>query len=252
MGKGFFVFRNELPASITRRQKMKNKVLIFIILLTATILSIIIIIKIKKDGNNSVPTDNKVKVENDEIKKCEQYLNKLDSVNISLEWKLLKCGLWQNKLGEIGFKTNRVICSDGQVIAEDYITKFGFDENPPLKDIIDTATFRELGNTYYKDKNHIYHHYGMSGGGSFYIFDKADYQSFQILGDCYAKDKNHIFEMRSGILNNVDYKTFKTKNGLTGCVAKDKDGYIIWGERVNINEINDECLKKAIEELENE
>ncbi len=92
----------------------------------------------------------------------------------------------------------------------------------------------------------------MSGGGSFYIFEKADYETFQILGDCYAKDKNHIFEMRFGILTNVDYKTFKTKKGLTGCVAKDKDGYIIWGERVNEKEIDDEYLKKSIEELENE
>lgn len=222
-------------------------------MLTTTILSSLVIIKIKNDANNSIPTDNKVKAGNDEIKKCEQYLSKLDSVNLSLEWKLLKCGLWQNKLGEIGFKTNRVICSDGLVIAEAYITKFGFNENQPLKDIIDTTTFRELGNTYYKDKNHIYHHYGMSDGGSFYIFEKADYQTFQILGDCYAKDKDHIFEMRSGILTDVDYKTFKTKKGLTaGCVAKDKDGYIIWGERVSVNEIDDEYLKKAIEELENE
>jgi len=231
---------------------MKNRALKYTLLLTATIITIFIIFKITTDKNNSVRTDNKVKIESDEIKKCEQYLKKIDRINLSLKWKQLKCGLWENKLGEIGFKTSSVICSDGQVIADAYITKFGFDENPPLKDIIDTTTFRELGNTYYKDKNHIYHHYGMSGGGSFYIFEKADYETFQILGDCYAKDKNHIFEMRFGILTNVDYKTFKTKKGLTGCVAKDKDGYIIWGERVNEKEIDDEYLKKSIEELENE
>jgi len=231
---------------------MKNKTLKYIILLTVTIITIVIIFKIIIDNNNSVVTDNKVNIENDEIKKCEQYLKKIDSVNISLEWKQLKCGLWKNKYGDIGFKTFRVICSDGKVTAVDYITREGFNENPPLKDIIDTATFIELGNTYYKDKHHIYHHYGMTDGGSFYIFEEADYQTFQILGDCYAKDKNHIFEMRSGILTNVDYKSFKTKKGLTGCVAKDKDGFIIWGERVNVNEIDDECIKKAIKELENE
>lgn len=225
---------------------MKNKALKYILLLIVTILTIVIILQIARGKNNSVDT------ENDAIKKCELYLKKLDSINFSLEWKPLKCGLWQNKLGEIGFKTSRVICSDGQVIADAYITKFGFDENPPLKDIIDTITFRELGNTYYKDKNHIYHHYGMSDGGSFSIFEKADYETFQILGDCYAKDKNHIFEMRSGILSNVDYTTFKTKKGLTGCVAKDKNGYLIWGERVKVNEIDDEHLKKSIKELENE
>lgn len=231
---------------------MKNKTLKYTLLLTATVITISIIFKIISDKNNSVRKDIRVKTESDEIKKCETYLKILDSINLSLEWRLLKCGLWQNKLGEIGFKTSRVICSDKQIIADDYITNFGFDENPPLKDIIDTTTFRELGNTYFKDKNHIYHFYGMSGGGSFCIFEKADYETFEILGDCYAKDKNHIFEMRSGILSNVDYETFKTKNGLTGCVAKDKDGYIIWGERISINDIDDEYLKKAIQELENE
>jgi hypothetical protein len=117
---------------------MKNKVLIFIILLTVTILSIIIIFKIKTDNTISVETNNKVKIESDEIKKCEQYLKKIDRINLSLEWKQLKCGLWQNKLGEIGFKTSRVICLDGKVTADTYISKFGFDENPPLKEIIDT------------------------------------------------------------------------------------------------------------------
>ncbi|WP_395768916.1 DKNYY domain-containing protein [Aquirufa sp.] len=232
---------------------MKNKHrLTFIILLIASFLIVVSIFKSRTENKIGDNASSKTKIESEEIKKCEKYLEKLDSIKLTSEWKLLKCGLWQNKYGEIGFKTHSVICSDGQVIAETYITKFGFNENPPLKNIIDTATFRELGNTFYKDKNHIYHHYSMSDGGSFYVFDKADYQTFQILGDCYAKDKNHIFEMRAGILKNVDYKTFKTKKGLTGCVAKDKNGFIIWGERVKIDEIEDEYLKRAVQELNKE
>jgi hypothetical protein len=90
----------------------------------------------------------------------------------------------------------------------------------------------------------------MSGGGSFYIFEDADYQTFAILGDCYAKDKNHIFESRAGILTNVDYASFKTKAGNAGCVAKDKNGYIIWGDRVKLEEIQDEVLLQAIKELD--
>ena len=58
--------------------------------------------------------------------------------------------------------------------------------------------------------------------------------------------------MCTSILENVDYETFKTKKGLTGCVAKDKNGYVVWGDRLNVNELNDEYLKKAIAELENE
>jgi hypothetical protein len=90
----------------------------------------------------------------------------------------------------------------------------------------------------------------MSGGGSFYIFDDADYKTFEILGDCYAKDKNHIFESRAGILTQVDYASFKTKAGISGCVAKDKNGYIIWGDRVKLEEIQDEVLLQAMKELD--
>jgi len=46
----------------------------------------------------------------------------------------------------------------------------------------------------------------------------------------YVKDKNQIFDMRAGILENVDYKTFKIKKGLTGCVAKDKNCYVFLGD----------------------
>jgi hypothetical protein len=182
--------------------------------------------------------------------KCKANARRIDSTNQALNWKQLKCGLWLNRNGDIGYKTQRVVCSDGLMSVEDYITRFGFDENPPLKDIIDTTSFVDLGNTFYKDKNHIYQHYAMSGGGSFYIFEDADYQTFAILGDCYAKDKKHIFESRAGILTNVDYASFKTKAGNAGCVAKDKNGYIIWGDRVKLEEIQDEVLLQAIKELD--
>jgi hypothetical protein len=231
---------------------VKNKTLTYLIFISVSILISYIALYKKTESQSEEAINNKNKLENDDLNRCEKYLEKLDSFNLSLEWKLMNCGLWHNKLGEIGFKTNRVICSDGLIIAETYITKFGFNENQPLKDIIDTLTFIELGNTYYKDKNHIYHHYSMSDGGSFNIFEKADLETFQIIGDCYAKDKNHIFEMRTGVLENVDYATFKTKKGLSGCVAKDKNGYIIWGERINKNEIKDDILTKAIEELDKE
>lgn len=184
--------------------------------------------------------------------KCKANARKIDSTNQALNWKQLKCGLWLNKNGDIGYKTHRVVCSDGLMSVDDYITRFGFNENPPLKETIDTTTFIELGNTYYKDKNHIYQHYAMSDGGSFYIFKDADYSTFHILGDCYAKDKNHVFESRAGILSHVDYSSFKTKAGNSGCVAKDKNGYIIWGDRVLLSEIEDKVLLQAINELDAE
>lgn len=185
-----------------------------------------------------------------EFEKYIKIKNRLHSLTLQDKWKKLNCGLWINKKGDVGFKDNKVIGMEGLISVEYYITKLGFNEDEPLNKIIDTTTFRELGNTYYKDKNHIYHFYGMVGGGSFYIFDKADYATFEILGDCYAKDKNHIFEMRSGILENVDYKTFITKKDISGCIAKDKNGYIVWGNRINLKETEDDQLKKMITEFE--
>lgn len=181
----------------------------------------------------------------------EHYLkikNSSDSINKSLNWKKLNCGLYINKNDEIGFKDLRVIGGDRLITEEYYITRLGFNEGEKLSKIVDTTTFKELGNTYYKDRNHIYHFYGMAGGGSFYIFDEADYETFEILGDCYAKDKNNIYEMRSGKLDSIDYKTFKTIVG-PGCYAKDKNGYYSWGTKIEKEYLNDKDVKEAIKKL---
>lgn len=167
-----------------------------------------------------------------EIEHYTQIKEKIDSANQSLKWKKLRCGLWINKNGDLGFKTNRVVRMEGRISVEDYITKFGFNEDLPLKDIIDTLSFHELGNTYYKDKNHIYHSYAMTDGGSFYIFEEADYATFEIVGDCYAKDKNHIYEMRAGIMEDADHASFVSSKGLTGCHAKDKNAYYEWDRKI--------------------
>lgn len=169
----------------------------------------------------------------------------------SLQWKKLKCGLSINKNNDIGFKTSSSVYRMTTKI-DSYITKFGYNENPPLKDVIDTLSFYNMGNLYFKDKNHIYHFYPTICGGSFYILDEADHKTFEILGDCYAKDKNNIYEYRKGKLDSVDYATFKTKKGLYDCFAKDKYGYLSSGERINIEEyLEEDYIKEVIKALEN-
>ena len=234
-----------------RATQMKNRYLAIIAFLLATFTMCIMVFYVNANAKLIIENRNESALL-DIDPKCKANAMRIDSFNRALNWKQLKCGLWLNKNGDIAYKTQRVVCSDGLMSVEDYITRFGFNENSALKEIIDTTTFIELGNTYYKDKKHIYHHYAMSGGGSFYIFEDADYQTFEILGDCYAKDKNHIFESRAGILTHVDYATFKTKAGISGCVAKDKNGYMMWGDRVKLEEIQDEVLLQAIKELDAE
>ena len=185
----------------------------------------------------------------EEVEK-EYYIGikaKHDKIIKSQNWKKLRDGLFINKNGEIGFEDQRAL-NEGILSETYYITKFGFNENPTLKSIIDTATFTELGNTYYKDKNNIYHYYGMAYGGKFHILENVDYKSFQILGDCYAKDKNNIYEMRAGKLDSVDYKTFKTIRNC-GCFAKDKNGYYSWDSKISKEYYEEKYIKEAIKKL---
>jgi len=175
-----------------------------------------------------VKLDKKADSDND----LKKYLAKIDSTNTVLNWKKLQCGLYINKDKEIGFKFNMVIGHrhDGYTTA--YRTYLCCDEDSkPLKSVIDTTTFRHLGSTFYKDKRNVYHYYDMAGGGRFSIYEGVDYKTFKVIGDSYAKDKDHIYGERHGILENVDYKTFITLKG-AGPYAKDKKGYYFWDDLI--------------------
>lgn len=107
----------------------------------------------------------------DAIYHYEQSLRKkeIDSVNKSLNWKMVKNNLCQNKNGELGFQESMSLGEGNNSVAINYITKFGFNEGKTLKSVIDTATFTSLGSYYYKDKRHIYSYYAMLNGGSFNV-----------------------------------------------------------------------------------
>lgn len=185
----------------------------------------------------------------DGIYKYEQSLRKkeTDSINKGLNWKLIKHNLYRNKNGDIGFQENRSL-GEGAVTVIDYITKLGLNDGKPLKSVIDTTTFQDLGSSYYKDKKHIYVYYGMLDGGHFNIDPKVDYKTFKVIGDTYAKDKNHIYADRMGIMEHADYETFRTKVGI-GPYAKDKNGYYYWGDKIDTLNYDDEYTKEAIKML---
>lgn len=174
----------------------------------------------------------------------------IDSTNRSLKWRLLKDDLWINKNGNIGLKEMIAVGSEGITFVDSYLTRMGFNTEEPLNAIIDTSTFQKLNSAFYKDKKYIYRYYAMAYGGSFSIFEEADHATFVALGDCYAKDKKHIYENRQGILDHVDYKTFKVKSTVSGCFAKDKEGYLSWGDRITGVDLENEYVKQAISELD--
>lgn len=170
---------------------------------------------------------------------CNSEKNKRNIPN----WKELNCGLWINPQGELGFKSEEAYGDGG--FRDIYLTNIGTNDSTTLNDIIDTNTFHQIGGDFYKDKNRIYCHYLNSDGGYLNVWD-VDYNSFIALGDCYAKDKDHIYFSQRGKLDSVDYKTFKTAEGI-GCFAKDKNGYIFWNKRMNEDEPG---AKDKIEEID--
>ncbi len=163
------------------------------------------------------------------------------------EWKELRCGLYLNATGELGFSTESEIAFvpqnelDPERCPNVFITTFGdYDDSTQLKELIDTATFEALGADFYKDKNRIYSHYAMCDGGYFRIFSE-DTTSFKVLGNSYAKFKSKIYHFRNGELN-ADPESFRACEEI-GPIAKDKNGYFSFYER-----ISEEQLKKDLGE----
>lgn len=49
-------------------------------------------------------------------------------------------------------------------------------------------------------------------------------------------------------MDNIDYKSFKTKKGI-GCFAKDKNGFYFWDDKIDTSKISDGIVKDKIAEL---
>ena len=184
-------------------------------------------------------------VENDRTERITSYKKTLDSINYSLNWTETTFGLWKSKNGDLALKTSEG--TDVGISIDKYIQHLA--DGRPLSEVIDTATFQYLGSSFYKDINYIYTHFAMADGGNFWIVEDADVKTFKLIGNsCYAKDKNYIFEERKMKLDSVDYQTFRTCDDCA-CYAKDKNGYFAWGDRMDINDIEDEDALAIIEKL---
>lgn len=173
------------------------------------------------------------------------YKITVDSLNKTLDWKKTNFDLWKSKNGDLGLKT--LEGTEQGIEIEKFITELS--DGTPLKKIIDTTTFKFLGSSFYKDKNHVYTHFLMVDGGNFWIVENADTKSFKVLGDCYAKDNKRIFAERNMHADTIfDYHSFKTCKGC-GSYAKDKNGFYFWDEKIKIDEIDNMETKNTIEKL---
>lgn len=156
---------------------------------------------------------------------------KLSTEDESLQWKQLRCGLWTNNQGDIGFKDYKVNTNNDVVAC--FITKTPIGDDKPLKTIIDTTTFHYAGGSFYKDKQLVYKYYAMADGGSFYPIN-VDYDTFTIIENgCFAKDKSHIYTEQNLTIIDADLATFQV---IKGCLAKDKNHYYLYDEKVSKKE----------------
>lgn len=183
----------------------------------------------------------------------EKTLAYEDSLIKVMHWKPIKHGLSISKFGDIGFKTSYIVSRENVTT---YRTSFGCcNEGKPFKDIIDIATFKQIGGDwawggYFKDKNHIYHYFGNSGGGNFYIVDEVDNATFEIINNCYGRDKNHVYDMRFGLMDNIDPNNFKILPNGGICIAKYNNVYYRNNEQLDAEAMKDPAIKKAIKELD--
>ncbi len=210
--------------------------------LTKCTLTIFILSAVILGCNN--PSHNTANDENKEVKSQKNPSG----------WKILECGLYIDANGEIGFPTRPdYVFKEDELEGEDKMCPNKFItilyDSISLNKIIDTNTFRSLGASFYVDKNNIYNHYTRCDGGNLYLFSE-DTSDFEMLNNEFARHHSSIYHFRSGKLD-ADIETFKASSRFTS-VARDKDGYFQFGERVTKEQLKRGMGIERFIELEKE
>lgn len=185
------------------------------------------------------------------ISSCSQpdkEVKETKKVKRSSDWRKLDCGLYMSPEGELGFPTVPEIANipDSELGAEtcenSFLTNFGYDQIAPLDSVIDTLTFESLGDNFYRDRSNIYHHYTICESGYLHIFVR-DTATFRLLDNCYASYQSEIYQCRIGGPLDVDAATFRIITGYNH-LAKDKDGFIEFGERISEEDLEEHMGKE--------
>jgi hypothetical protein len=162
------------------------------------------------------------------------------------DYKELKCGLYLNNSGDIGYKTSVLIDDNmgnnhgvsyrewGYIMDED--NTLALDGSiVELKNIIDTNTFQILNNYYCKDKNYVYAIFYTSSGATFNITKNIDPLTFKCINfSSYGFDKNYVY-FRTDTIKEADVKSFKVISD-DPFGAYDKFNYYNYGEIISLKE----------------
>lgn len=164
------------------------------------------------------------------------------------KWREMSCGLYMNSNSEIAFATQSLKINNdttkigGEKCSNVYITNIN--DTIPLKNIIDTLTFKHIGSTFFRDTNYVYNYYQICDGGFFNIY-KPNSPKIELLNDYYIRIDNEIHHFRKGPLV-VDFNTFRPSNKYPQ-LASDKDYLYFFGEKMTDDKFKKMYHKKNIE-----
>ncbi|MCE7995130.1 MAG: hypothetical protein HEP71_24335 [Roseivirga sp.] len=152
------------------------------------------------------------------------------------EFKKLKCGLYKNQAGDIGFKTSTLLDDLGNhaITYQQYVYLLDKDDQRgyqpvAFREVVDTKSFKILNLFYCKDKNYIYAIHYTSGGAVFNATKQIDPKSFHPFGNStYGSDGTNIY-YRTEIMKMADQKSFKVITDSENR-AYDKNNYYLNGE----------------------
>lgn len=99
---------------------------------------------------------------------------------------LIKDNLYKDAQNNLYFKTidkSQNNAGEMRYLNVVYSETFGVNGIKEMKDVIDSSTFKYLGNDYYRDKNSIYFFHIMEDGGIFSLVKSVDGSSFKVLNE---------------------------------------------------------------------
>lgn len=169
----------------------------------------------------------------------------------TLHFRKLKCGLFINDSGDIGFKTQYLIDDMGNNDERYQTMAYLTDENDTLndgiiefKDIVDTSTFEILNDYYCKDKKYVYAIFYTSDGATFNISKKIDAKTFSVYANSsYGSDKQNIY-FRTNPINKAERKSFNHIENDPNA-AFDNRNFYFFGEIISMKEAKErQYIKK--------
>jgi hypothetical protein len=121
---------------------------------------------------------------------CHKHAVK-NKEQITEKYMLIKDNLYKDAQNNLYFKTldrSQNSLGETRYLNVVYSETFGVNGIKEMKEVIDPATFKYMGNDYYRDKSNIYFFYIMEDGGTFSLVKDVDKNSFKIVNE---EEKEH-------------------------------------------------------------